>query len=170
MSFYNLINGVDSQSNFLLALLGLTRTDVPRFRDCYWNGEEICIYTRTGGGNRDYYESLESCKKNYPEDFTGDNPPKGPWNDDLRKMPTFKRDEDDSFDSTYATFFFALPEVFSELKYDLKAADATPQQKFESFLERLYSGKTDPQIERVEKVMAPIIEKIKKMTDENKDK
>ena len=52
MSLYNMLFGVNSAAPVLLATLGLTESDVPRFRDCHLNGEQIVIYTRTGGGNR----------------------------------------------------------------------------------------------------------------------
>lgn len=49
MSFYNMLFGVNSAAPVLLATLGLTLNDVPRFRDCYIDGEHIVIHTRTGG-------------------------------------------------------------------------------------------------------------------------
>ena len=67
----------------------------PRFRDCFLSDdcERILVYTRVGGGNR--------------ED----------WKDEiarLRAMPTYIGDEDDDFDSTYATFEFGVPEEWKE--------------------------------------------------------
>lgn len=67
----------------------------PRFRDCYLSDDQkhIEIFTRVGGGNREaYWEDIER----------------------LRSMPTYEYDEDDSFDCTYATFTFGVPEEWRE--------------------------------------------------------
>jgi hypothetical protein len=118
MSLYNMLFGVNSAATVLLATLGLTLNDVPRFRDCYIDGEHIVIHTRTGGGNRDYYGSEEDCRANYPEYFDGKEDPAGPWNSTLTENAYYLYDEDDDFDSTYANFHFKFPE---ELAVDLKA-------------------------------------------------
>jgi hypothetical protein len=116
---YNMLFGTNKAAPVLLAVLGITADRVPRYRDCFIDGENIVIHTRTGGGNREWYESVESCRLNYPEMFDGkDDTPNGPWNDDLRALPTYIRDEDDDFDCTYANFYFAFPVAFSD---DLKA-------------------------------------------------
>ena len=39
MSLYNMLFGVNRAAPVLLATLGLTESDVPRFRDCRLNGE-----------------------------------------------------------------------------------------------------------------------------------
>lgn len=128
---YNMLFGQHSNSEQLLALLGITASDVPRYRSCYWDGEHIVIHTRTGGGNRDYYESEQSCRESYPEYFTGDEPPSGPWNEDLRAIPGFVRDQDDDFDCTYADFFYTPP---AEALATLKAlpADMTPADQWKA--------------------------------------
>lgn len=118
MSLYNMLFGVNSAAPVLLATLGLTANDVPRFRDCYIDGERIVIHTRTGGGNRDYYDSEESCRANYPEYFDGKEDPAGPWNSGLTANACYLYDEDDDFDSTYANFHFKFPEEYAA---DLKA-------------------------------------------------
>lgn len=136
MSLYNTLFGVNNVAPVLLAALGLTESDVPRFRDCYLHDGGITIYTRTGGGNRDYYENEDSCRECYPEYFDDDDPPSGPWNDDLRNSKHFLYDEDDDFDSTYAYFQFKYPEEYAD---DLKALSDkdesfTPSQKWEALL------------------------------------
>ena len=67
------------------------QTYFPRFRDCYLSEDKghIEIYTRVGGGNREYY--ADEIEK-------------------LCSMPTYVSDEDDDFDCTYATFTFGVPE------------------------------------------------------------
>src|SRR5678809_1375157 len=82
---YNLVHGENGLASVLLIALGLTRETIPRYRDCWWDGKFICVHTRTGGGNREAYEEQ---------------------NDQLRHVDGFSHDEDDSFDCTYATFYF----------------------------------------------------------------
>lgn len=124
--------GVNSMAPLLLSALGLSASDVPRFRDCFLDNDLIVVYTRTGGGNRDFYESEESCKSNYPEYFENeDESPKGPWNNDLRSNEFYLGDEDDDFDCTYAYFRFSYPPEYAD---DLKAIaakreDFTPSEK-----------------------------------------
>lgn len=91
MSLYNILFGMNSQSDLLLAVIGFRKVDVERFRDCHVqdDGKTIAIYTRTGGGNRDGYPQVQ-----------------------LYRSPLFARTEDDDFDSTYATFYFNTPPEF----------------------------------------------------------
>jgi len=91
MTFYNMLFGVNGQADLLLAVVGLRKVDVERFLDVHAEdgGATIAVYTRTGGGNRpDYPQAL------------------------LYKSPYFRSTEDDDFDTTYATFYFATPKQF----------------------------------------------------------
>lgn len=140
MSLYNTLFGYSQSAPMLLAILGVSAKNIPRFRNCYIDEGRIAIHTRTGGGNRDYYESLESCKESYPEYFKeGEDAPTGPWNDDLRKIAGFLFDEDDNFDSTYATFYYSFPEKYAE---DLKALeqnlpDKKPSEQWQELFKKL---------------------------------
>jgi len=98
---YNLIfPGAFERGELLLPLLGVTRyADVGRFRDI-WLEEDgtgriwLHLYTRNGGGNRaDYAEAIAF----------------------LRGHVAYERDEDDSYDSTYASFWFRIPDKYVEL-------------------------------------------------------
>lgn len=118
MSFYNILFGSNNLSHVLLATIGLTVNDVPRFRDCYLMGDKIVIYTRTGGGNREEYDSENS---------------------DLVNNPYYHDDYDDDFDSTYAYFEFNFPDKF---KNDLKAmsekqGDYSPSKNWKHLIESL---------------------------------
>jgi len=99
MSFYNLLFGKNPKSDFILALIGLKECDVERFRDSWLDlGEEkIVVLTRTGGGNR----------AGYPNEL-------------LKKNKYYLYDKDDSFDCTYAYFYFKIPE---EIKEDVKGLE-----------------------------------------------
>lgn len=98
MSLYHMINGVSGATFFVLPLLGKHPDEYPRFRDCFTSDAEhpryddhIHVYTRTGGGNREAYEAE---------------------NDAIRAMPGFVSDFDDSYDSTFASWVFKIPERF----------------------------------------------------------
>lgn len=100
MSLYNLINGVNPAVFFILPMLGKHPDEYPRFRDCFCNDEEhpeyndhIHVYTRTGGGNRGSYEDE---------------------NAEMTEMPDYVADFDDSFDSTYASWIFRVPDRWKD--------------------------------------------------------
>ncbi len=54
MSLYNMINGVNPATFFILPMLGKHPDEYPRFRDCFVGEDQksIEILTRVGGGNR----------------------------------------------------------------------------------------------------------------------
>lgn len=140
MSLYNALFGTHSGSTVFLAMLGLTSNDVPRFRTCFLQDDHIVIHTRTGGGNRDYYDSEESCRSNYPEMFATDGPnPEGPWNSDLISNEFYVRDEDDDFDCTYANFYFRFPPDYEAELKALAAGDPqpTPSEKWQELFKKL---------------------------------
>lgn len=81
---------------YILPMLGKHPDEYPRFRDCFLRDEEhpeydmhIHVYTRTGGGNREGYEEENAA---------------------MQAMPGFVADHDDSFDCTFATWVFSVPE------------------------------------------------------------
>ena len=95
MSLYNIVMGFDSLANPLLKSLELDPLKLPRFRDCYLNEDctEIVVMTRTGGGNRDEFQDE---------------------NDKITEHPLYLRDEDAVGDTTFAYFYFSLPEEVAE--------------------------------------------------------
>lgn len=125
MSLYNLINGVKPATFFVLPMLGKHPDEYPRFRDCLLSDEEhpeyddhIHVYTRAGGGNREAYsDEIEQ----------------------LRAMPTFVADFDDSFDNTYATFVFAVPKQWQADFDKVKAGRVTEvSDAYQAELVRVY--------------------------------
>lgn len=147
MSLYNMLFGVNPSSKIFLAMIGLDLGDIPRFRNVYlhvgetygsdskdFTGDEplfIAVHTRTGGGNREYYE--EPNEEN----------PDGPWNSTMQENKYFVYDCDDNFDSTYATFYFRIPKEYLEgmkeliLKGEHADLTTTPGQQWETLLEKL---------------------------------
>ena len=89
MSLYNMINGFNPACVLIMPMLGRKQDEYPRFRDCFVTEENnIAIYTRVGGGNR-------NC---------------GYGEEELYKDENFLTTYDDDFDSTYATYVFKVPE------------------------------------------------------------
>lgn len=163
MSLYNAIFGVNRMAPHLLAMLGITTSDVPRFRDCYMDDKgRIVIYTRTGGGNRPFYDCEEGCRDHYPEYFRDDEPPRGPWNSDLRKLPGFLYDSDDDFDCTYAYFYFNVPQEFKDMLAELQAVAQAPKprEKWDALFTSM-SGKAEtPEAKRALEVGQQIFAQI----------
>lgn len=95
MSMYHLVFGDTSPKLGIAKLLGVDPDMIPRYRDLWIEVTEpvsetelvLAIYTRTGGGNREEYEGE---------------------NDALAALPHYLGDDDDEFDSTYATFRFLV--------------------------------------------------------------
>lgn len=83
-------------SIFLKTLLDLDLRQVGRFRDTWLELDEqgeprIALYTRNGGGNRPDYTKQTAFLQGHPE---------------------YLFDRDDTFDSTYATYYFKVPQDF----------------------------------------------------------
>lgn len=168
MSLYNALFGVNPHAPMLLSFLGVTADDVPRFRDCYARDGKIVIHTRTGGGNRDFYEHPDRCRENYPEYFGGEGEPSGPWNSDLRKLPGFAYDEDDDFDCTYASFYYQPSGEVAKLVQQLSeiGGDA-PAERWEKLFDAMRDGRDNPQVARALEVGKPIIEALTAAVSDN---
>lgn len=151
MSLYNALFGVNAHAPMLLSFLGVTVNDVPRFRDCYVEDGKIVIYTRTGGGNRDAYELGGDDQQEYNQD--------GPFNDDLRALPGFVRDEDDDFDCTYAYFYYEPSEDVAKLVRQLsEIGNDNPHDRWNKLFADMDAGRDNPQVARALEVGKPIIE------------
>lgn len=139
MSLYNALFGVNPSAGLVLQALGITADAVPRFRDAWITDDhKLAIHTRTGGGNRDMYEHEDSARRHYPEYFTDGDPPKGPWNADLRQLAGFRYDEDDDFDSTYATFYFDPSPEWKAIIETMQAGAGSPDSAAERW-QKLFS-------------------------------
>lgn len=140
MSLYNLVHGMNPAAPIALRALDLGPDDFMRFRDAFiTDKDEIAVYTRLGGANRqDYLDVFEH----------------------MREHPNYLRDEDASHDSTYATFFFSLPERYAESLRLLSTGEFDPAKEFEKALERIKEG--DPE---VMKRVQPLAEQLKQAVD-----
>lgn len=94
----SLIDKTDEQVKEIAKEFAKTCKSIPRFRDAFINKDnKLVIYTRTGGGNRAYYESR---KAGVNDEHTG------MFNEDLRNFEGFISDHNDPFDSTFAHFIY----------------------------------------------------------------
>lgn len=110
-----MINGVNPATFFILPMLGEKHPDnYPRFRDCFVDNNEIHVYTRVGGGNRNCEFGEEK----------------------LQQHPNYLRDFDDEYDSTYATYVFSIPDEFKN-DFDLITSGKIKEIS-EVYKERLY--------------------------------
>ena len=57
MSLHWLLNGRNVGLEFAISFIELEFTSIPRYRDVYLKDNFLVIYTRTGGGNREEYDS-----------------------------------------------------------------------------------------------------------------
>lgn len=104
MGLYAMLFGQGDNADELLGLLGLTRNDFYRYRDCYREGDLIAVYTRGGGNNRECWEGSMCADDNHLSSCVVSAQSK------LREHPLYEKDEDDDFDNTYATFYFRFPD------------------------------------------------------------
>lgn len=120
MSLYNLICNTNNYADIALTVAGLDDKNVGRFRDAYFTADEndkiiVEVFTRNGGGNRtcDKYYNDDSDECDLDDDFCC----QGCIITNAKKLfPTFLRDEDSTFDSTYASMYFSiLPEYQEEI-------------------------------------------------------
>lgn len=92
-----MLHGVNPNAPALLHALNLNPKEIDRLRDVSFgkDGDQVVIHVfcRTGGGNREDYPNTK-----------------------LVEHPLYIRDEDDDFDSTYAHYYFRVPdEVLKEV-------------------------------------------------------
>lgn len=146
MSLYNMIHGVNEKAPLLFSLAGLVQNAneiFPRFRDVYGHAEgtEIAIYTRVGGGNRESYAEVIEL---------------------IRKIPTYLRDEDDSFDSTFATFYFRpvheLASTMLRKLYQMGHDGSERPVRARQMLEDMQAGRETDLTRHAMKKMQPIAE------------
>lgn len=156
MSMYNMLFGVNPFSKVYLEMLGLDFEKVPRFRDTFLDEENnqlyLVVYTRTGGGNREYYVEENNYMKN---------------------NPYYAFDRDDDFDSTYAYFFFNLPESAKEAINDIARIDHNlpPADKWKRMFKAMEKGdQSDPQFKRALEVGDKLFGDIKKALDNEQSK
>lgn len=117
MSLYNMIMGVNQNYKLILDFLGFTKEEIGRFRNAWVTDEgRLAIYTRLGGGNRDYYKDNIN---------------------NLRNHDWFDYDEDDDFDFTYATFYYDVPEEHKEIVDMIAELGSGEPESFKNAIDNL---------------------------------
>lgn len=124
-----------------------------RFRDIYYDKTEgiVVLYTRNGGGNREYYQ--------YVFDL-------------LSKHPNYLRDYDDDYDCTYAYIEFSVPELYKKFLNDLvtETKIESVSDKFNRLCTEMHS--MDPEDFKKDKRFSGVLEvlnAIQKSVTESKD-
>lgn len=115
---YNMVNGFNPACVFVLPLLGKPSDYYPRFRDCFITEDgNIAVYTRVGGGNRDY----------------------GYGEEKLYEDENFVKTYDDDFDTTYATYEFRCPEEWKDDFEKIRGGRLTEvSDKYVEYIEKFY--------------------------------
>lgn len=146
MSMYNMLHGENPFADALLAMIGVTRAECGRYRDCFLDDTEgvlrIAIYTRCGGGNREAYEHVFG---------------------EMSERPGYLDNRDDDYDCTYATIWFAIPDKFRELcaQFAGMGAVQNPQEMFEATMRTIRTASdADPEWQRLKALFAPLLETI----------
>lgn len=108
MSLYNMIHGVNKLAGLVMIVLGKKATDFGRFRDAGFDNGRMFVRTRCGGGNREGYQHVF---------------------DAISLHPLYLADEDDDFDSTFATFYFKIPARSEYVIEGMEAEGIPPESK-----------------------------------------
>lgn len=144
MSLYNMLFGMNPNADQVLALAGLTRGSVGRFRDVWLEEQDghaiVVVHTRNGGGNRDHWD--EGTEPGIGCGCTGCI---GTYY--LPSLSNYLSDQDDDFDCTYADFRFAILPAIQEYARDLLATQGSviePNQKWQILLDALKDMKPEP--------------------------
>lgn len=91
-------------TDVILQAIGLEADKIPRLRGVGIEDDKVLIHTRTGGGNREFYDTFH-IKIHGTNEY-------------LRSSTFFLYDSDDEYDSTYANFWFSIPPKLEKLLSD----------------------------------------------------
>lgn len=158
MTLYNLVFGMNPAADLIVALLGWTKMDVPRFRDAWvekaGDGYEIRIHTRMGGDNAGHW------------DFSTDDDQAGPeclcpgcvMDYQVFQHPQYLRHADDEFDNTYRDVWFRVSPEATELAGMLVEPEKVDVPvRWVKELEAMERGEIKPE---VRKVVTDLLEQI----------
>lgn len=131
---YNLIHGRNPFANLLLDVLGLDERAVGRFRDAFVAEGEIAVYTRNGDGNRRCWNATPGADCDCPGCAISYR---------LPAHPLYLRDEDDGFDSTYATVYFRIPDDAPDFVRAMDVGKFDPDARWKAAFEYLRTTPPD---------------------------
>lgn len=141
MSLYNSLFGTNEETPVLLGMLGVNQEYFSRFRDIDLinDGTIIRVFTRLGGGNREYYN--ETWQK-------------------IRNHSLYLKDYDDDFDCTYAYIEFSIPDRFKKTaKKMFKGEPVSFEDRFKKEADEMNVPGTEA-YKRAENIAAKIIKAI----------
>jgi hypothetical protein len=118
-----MINGFNPACVLIMPMLGRKQDEWPRFRDCFVTEDNnIAIYTRVGGGNRN----------------AGYNEEK------LYEDPLFIKTYDDEYDTTYATYEFKVPEKWkADFDLILEGKVTEISEEYKTYLKEFFPTLTE---------------------------
>lgn len=148
MSMYNMLFGKNPDRNIILKMIGITEEACGRFRDCYIEDENIIVFTRLGGGNRECYCDTDEEHNSSDSGCYQHNI------EYLQANTNYVKDYDDGFDETYAYFVYNIPEQFKELAKKYATKGENLKEKFDSIIEEMKSKskeelKSDPRFSQL---------------------
>ena len=148
MSLYNTLFGENSESAVLLGMIGVNKEYFSRYRDVELieNGTKIRVFTRLGGGNREYYDET--------------------WNK-IQSHELYIKDYDDDFDCTYAYIEYKIPEQFKETaKKMFKGEPVSFSDKFNKELENMNNEGTEA-YERAKQIAKKLEDAVSNVENDN---
>lgn len=148
MSLYNMLMQTGPNAGLALASVGISDPAAfGRFRDAYFTREGgdivIAIFTRNGGNNRTCRQ--EGASENSAECVC----PGCIQQIHLPSIPSYIRDYDDDFDSTYCTTLFSMSQeildMLAEHGFDLEEAanELPPMTRFRGLIGRMERGELE---------------------------
>jgi hypothetical protein len=180
MSLYNMMFGENPAADIFLGLLGCTRDDFYRYRDCYLVEDEgenqIGVHTRGGGNNRECYcEEYGSESERTEVDADGHlHMPSCVVlaQEEVAKHPNFLHSQDDDFDNTYETTYFSISDsglkVLDTLR-DMQTVKRNPKELWDRLLTGLRDKNSDdPMVKNAIEVGKKIFGAVEAFTKEGK--
>lgn len=147
MGLYDIALGDGNQvmrASLLLPVLG--NPTVARYRDCWVekspDGPVIAVYTRQGGGNRECF-----CESRNTVVVAEQHVPATCYaacNEVLAAHPLYLSDADDDFDSTYATFYFRVPDEYREVLAPAAVDPVNMSERWQAAIARIGAGDLRP--------------------------
>ena len=148
MEIYTMTIQSNPCGEFILLMLGIgVDYKIKRFRDAWLRTDEegklrVYVLLRCGGDN--YRELSKNMHKS------------------LRSHPDYRRDWDDSFDETYATYEFSIPKGMESAFYELVKQGAVWHQHPVKKLKWISDHPESEEFKILTKKMMPIVEGIQK--------
>jgi hypothetical protein len=145
MSFYDMALGDGHQYDRVESTAGIlciAPERFPRARDSWIEkdpgGAVIALYTRAGGGNRDDYAEQIAL---------------------LQHHALYLEDADDTFDKTYATFRFRVPESIADVAESMAVDRVDTDARWREAIESIKDGNIRPAaVAAMDQIMTAVVD------------